>query len=139
MAWHNADVASRTSAPIEQPTVGEIDLSAVLSALADPVRLGIVAALAEHGADVACGTFGLPVGKSTASWHFRVLRESGVLHQYDEGTRRLNQLRRTDLDARFPGLLDLVLAQGRREDVPILTTPNRAATARPRSAAAPRR
>lgn len=31
----------------------------------------------------------------------------------DEGTRRLNSLRRDDLDARFPGLLDLAIAQGR--------------------------
>jgi DNA-binding transcriptional ArsR family regulator len=139
MSWQNGGVASRTSAPIEQPSVDAIELSAVLSALADPVRLGIVAALAGHGADVACGTFGLPVGKSTASYHFRVLRESGVLHQYDEGTRRLNQLRRADLDARFPGLLDLVLAEGRREHVPVLTTPDRAGPARPRSAAARRR
>jgi hypothetical protein len=43
----------------------------------------------------------------------------GVLRQYDQGTRRFNQLRRDDLDARFPGLLDLVLAQGRRVEVPV--------------------
>lgn len=30
-----------------------------------------------------------------------------------EGTRRLNRLRHTDLDARFPGLLDLTVPQGR--------------------------
>jgi len=113
-------MASRNSIAITNPEVDEIDLTAVLSALSDPVRLGLVAALAEYDGDVACGTFGLPVGKSTASWHFRVLREAGVLRQYDEGTRRLNQLRRDDLDARFPGLLDLVLAQGQRIEVPIV-------------------
>jgi DNA-binding transcriptional ArsR family regulator len=119
MTWHDHRVASRNSTVITHPAIDEIDLSAVLSALSDPVRLGLVAALAGHDGDVACGTFGLPVGKSTASWHFRVLREAGVLRQYDEGTRRLNQLRRDDLNARFPGLLDLVLAQGRRIEVPI--------------------
>lgn len=112
-------VPSRNANPIEHPDIDAIDLSAVLSALSDPVRLGIVASLADHGTDIACGTFDLPVGKSTATHHFRVLRESGVLIQYDEGTRRLNHLRREDLDTRFPGLLDLVLAQGRRADIPI--------------------
>jgi DNA-binding transcriptional ArsR family regulator len=112
-------MASRTATRARQPHADEIELTEVLTAVADPVRLGIVAALADHDGDVACGTFELPVGKSTASWHFRVLREAGVLRQYDQGTRRLNQLRRADLDARFPGLLDLVLSQGRRVEVPI--------------------
>ena len=110
---------SRNASPIAHPAVDDIDLSAVLSALSDPVRLGIVAALAERDTDVACGTFDLPVGKSTGTHHFRVLREAGVLIQYDAGTRRLNRLRRGELDARFPGLLDLVLTQGRRVDIPV--------------------
>jgi len=139
MLWQTDDVASRTSAPLEQPGTDDLDLTDVMSALADPVRLGIVAALDGHDGDVACGTFGLPVSKSTASWHFRVLREAGVLRQYDQGTRRLNQLRRADLDARFPGLLDLALAQGRRAEVPVATRPDRAEPARPRSAGGRRR
>ncbi|WP_435842636.1 hypothetical protein [Streptomyces laurentii] len=36
-----------------------------------------------------------------------------MIHQRDEGTRRLNRLRREDLDARFPGLLDIAVPQGR--------------------------
>jgi hypothetical protein len=39
-----------------------------------------------------------------------VLREAGVIEQRQLGTSRLNSLRRDDLDARFPGLLDAVLA-----------------------------
>jgi DNA-binding transcriptional ArsR family regulator len=112
-------VPSRNSSSIDHPKADDIDLSSVLSALSDPVRLGIVAALAHHDGDVPCGTFDLPVGKSTGSHHFRVLREAGVLMQYDAGTRRLNRLRRAELDERFPGLLGLVLAQGRRADIAI--------------------
>ena len=56
-----------------------------------------------------CKSFNLPVTKSTCTHHFRVLREAGVIHQRVEGTTRLNSLRRQDLDARFPGLLDSVL------------------------------
>ena len=44
--------------------------------------------------------------------HFRVLREAGLIRQnIDVGTRRINTLRKEDLDQRFPGLLDLVLKE----------------------------
>jgi len=91
------------------PTREELDLVGVLHALSDPVRLQIVRALDESDGAVACGQFPLPVGKSTASHHFRVLREAGVASSRNEGTRRYHSLRRDDLDARFPGLLDTVL------------------------------
>jgi DNA-binding transcriptional ArsR family regulator len=86
----------------------ELELSAVLHALSDPVRLQIVAALSD-GTEHSCGSLSLPVTKSTCTHHFRVLREAGVIRQRHEGTSRLNSLRREDLEARFPGLLDTVL------------------------------
>ncbi len=52
----------------------------------------------------------LPVSKSTTTHHFRVLREAGVITQVYRGTSKMNVLRRADLDALFPGLLDRVLA-----------------------------
>jgi len=87
-----------------------MDLFTVMAALSDPVRLGIVATLGTKS-EVACGCFDLPVGKSTSSRHFRVLREAGLIQQRDEGTRRINSLRREELQRRFPGLLDLVLRE----------------------------
>jgi DNA-binding transcriptional ArsR family regulator len=61
-----------------------------------------------------CGSFDLPVTKSTCTHHFKVLREAGVIRQRLDGTTRLNSLRREDLEQRFPGLLDSVLrAAGR--------------------------
>ena len=48
--------------------------------------------------------------KSTCTHHFKVLREAGVIRQRQRGTARLNTLRREDLDARFPGVLDTILA-----------------------------
>ena len=48
--------------------------------------------------------------KSTCTHHFKVLREAGVIQQRQEGTAKLNTLRRDDLDARFPGLLDTILS-----------------------------
>src|SRR5512142_454287 len=86
------------------PARDEIELPAVLHALSDPMRLRIVAALA-RGDERTCGSFELPVVKSTCTHHFRVLREAGVIRQRLEGTTRLNSLRREDLDSRFPGLV----------------------------------
>jgi DNA-binding transcriptional ArsR family regulator len=73
------------------------------------VRLRIVAALAGGDGEHTCGSFDVPVTKSTCTHHFKVLREAGVIHQRQEGTARLNSLRRDDLEARFPGLLATVL------------------------------
>lgn len=94
---------------IEQPAREEIELAAVLHALSDPLRLRIVAALAPDGAECACGSIELPVTKSTRSHHFRVLREAGLITTRQEGTSRVSMLRRDDLNARFPGLLETIL------------------------------
>ena len=83
-------------------------LSGVLYALSDPLRLSIIKSLAAQG-EQPCGAFGLSVAKSTASHHFRVLREAGVIRMKPEGTQYINSLRREDLDSRFPGLLDAIL------------------------------
>jgi DNA-binding transcriptional ArsR family regulator len=93
---------------ISHPRRDEIELAAVLHALSDPVRLKIVAELAADG-EHTCGSFDVPVTKSTCTHHFKVLREAGVIQQRQEGTTRLNALRRQDLEARFPGLLATVL------------------------------
>jgi DNA-binding transcriptional ArsR family regulator len=101
-------VATEVTNAIAHPERADIELAAVLHALSDPVRLQIVAALAGDG-EQTCGSFDLPVTKSTCTHHFKVLREAGVIRQRQEGTTRLNALRRADLDARFPGLLETVL------------------------------
>jgi len=92
------------------PKTEDIEMPAVLHALSDPQRLRIVRVLAADSAPRRCGSFDLDVTKSTLTHHFRVLREAGVIEQRVEGTARLNSLRRDDLDERFPGLLDAVLA-----------------------------
>jgi DNA-binding transcriptional ArsR family regulator len=93
---------------LKQPAVEELELPAVLHALSDPIRLQIVRSLAERGA-CNCGTFAVPVAKSTLSHHLRVLREAGITLTEPAGTQRVVSLRRGELDGRFPGLLDAVL------------------------------
>jgi DNA-binding transcriptional ArsR family regulator len=97
-------------ADVTHPTRDEIELSAVLHALSDPVRLGMVRALAAAGEECSCSAFDVPVTKSTCTHHFKVLREAGLIQQRRQGTARLNALRAEDLEARFPGLLRSVLA-----------------------------
>ena len=94
---------------LESPTRAEMQLVDVLQALADPVRLQLLRALDEADGELACGEIALPVTKSTRSHHFKVLREAGLIEGRIDGTRRYYTLRRDDLDARFPGLLDTVL------------------------------
>jgi len=94
---------------IVHPLREHIELGAVLHALSDPVRLKMVAMLASADGEPTCGSFDVPVTKSTCTHHFKVLREAGVIRQHREGTARLNTLRREDLEARFPGLLDTIL------------------------------
>jgi DNA-binding transcriptional ArsR family regulator len=93
----------------QEPDAEEIQLTALLQALGDDQRMTIVRELAAQG-EASCGTVVLDISKATRSHHFRVLRESGVTHTRTEGTRRWVSLRRDDLDARFPGLLDALLA-----------------------------
>ena len=98
-----------TMMELHNPTVEELELVDVLHALSDPVRLQIVRTLAASDGTMACVDVRLPVTKSTGSHHYKVLREAGVVSCREEGTRRFYSIRRADLDARFPGLLDSVL------------------------------
>ncbi len=93
---------------VPHPSRDEIELPAVLHALSDPVRLLIVKTVAD-GREWTCNSLDLPVSKSTCTHHFRVLREAGVIQQRVDGTTKLNSLRREELEARFPGLIDAVL------------------------------
>ncbi len=91
------------------PSCDELELSAVLHALSDPARLEIVRWLAE-GDERTCGTFELGLSKPTLSHHFRVLREAGVVRTRPDGRKRMLSLRQDELNERFPGLLEAVLA-----------------------------
>lgn len=56
-----------------------------------------------------CSPPDLDVPRSTLSNHWRILREAGVTNTRALGKARCMSLRREELDARFPGVLDAVL------------------------------
>ncbi|MGW2374207.1 ArsR/SmtB family transcription factor [Kitasatospora sp. NPDC001683] len=93
---------------LPQPHPEDFDLATVLHALGDPVRLELVRRLAEEG-ETTCSPEGLTVPRSTLSNHWRLLREAGVVAVRTSGKARLVTLRRSELDARLPGLLGAVL------------------------------
>jgi DNA-binding transcriptional ArsR family regulator len=100
---------------LPHPQRDQLDLALVLDALSDPTRLAIVAQLAAEKDERRCGTF-LDLGsKSNLTYHFSKLRSAGVVRIRIDGTARYMSLRRADLDARFPGLLDTILAAARRQ------------------------
>ena len=94
---------------IPHPDASALDLATVMRVVGDPIRLDIVRLLAD-GEEQRCselsGALGLPA--STGSYHMRLLREAGVTRSRADGTLRLISLRRDDLEARFPGLVDVL-------------------------------
>jgi DNA-binding transcriptional ArsR family regulator len=98
----------------EEPAPEEMTLASIMAALSDPVRVAIVREIAARG-ESACGTFELGVSKATRSHHFKVLREAGLTRTRAEGTHRYVSLRRDEVDERFPGLLEAVVAAAEAE------------------------
>jgi DNA-binding transcriptional ArsR family regulator len=94
---------------LPQPDVQDIELSPVLNALADPVRLQIVRQLRQRG-EATCTDLDLPVKISTVSHHIRQLRLAGIVSTRLVGTARPSRIREDDLEKRFPGLLRSILS-----------------------------
>jgi len=101
-----------TSLP--HPDADQISFPEVLATLGDETRLAIIAYLARNEEQaMTCGQF-LDLGSKTSlSYHLAKLREAGVVQVQPVGTKRLVSLRRADLDSRFPGFLDSIIASAR--------------------------
>ncbi|MEV6910140.1 helix-turn-helix domain-containing protein [Amycolatopsis sp. NPDC051071] len=100
------------------PERDQIRIDGVLSALGNPLRLSVVRLL-DSGGEQNCSRVLNVLGvtaKSTMTHHWRVLRDSGVIWQLASGRENLLSLRREDLDARFPGLLDAIVTGARTDD-----------------------
>ena len=103
---------------LRHPDRDHIRIDDVLSALGNPLRIAVVEVLdagGEHNCSSVLALLGV-TSKSTMTHHWRVLRESGIIWQQPSGRENLLSLRRDDLDARYPGLLDVILAGALRDD-----------------------
>lgn len=80
----------------------------VLKALADPVRLQIVKMLYSHREELSCGEVGeqCDVSKSNASYHFRTLREAGLIVVRKEAQMKYTSLNADTFHRFLPGFLE---------------------------------
>jgi DNA-binding transcriptional ArsR family regulator len=87
----------------------------VLAALSDPVRLEMVRRLHNAGSPMACARLYDVINKSTATHHFKILREAGLTERLVVDGHTLQRLRTDEIDAAVPGLLDSVVEGANRE------------------------
>ena len=93
------------------PTVQPVgSLQQVLAALADPVRLEMVRRLAERDEPTACADLYVDISKSTASHHFKTLREAGLTERVVIGGQTCQRLRVREVEEALPGVLTSVVA-----------------------------
>ena len=93
------------------PDMSDVELVDVLRALADPTRLRIAQALADgqpHSKSEPDWMF--DCSKATISYHYKTLREAGVTRTIVNGRTHDIQLRREELEARFPGVIASILS-----------------------------
>ena len=92
------------------PDMQDVDLVCVLRALGDPIRLNIVRTVADgEPRSKSMDLWHVDVQKSTMAHHFKTLRECGLTRTLVDGRNHDIQLRRAELDERFPGLIDSLL------------------------------
>lgn len=96
---------------LAQPSMGSIDLIDVLKALGDPGRLSLLGRLAD-GEFHRCSEWlpELDMHKSTLSHHLKVLRQAGLTSTRVIGREHEIRLRVDELNARFPGLVEALVA-----------------------------
>ena len=94
---------------IPHPPAEALDLATIMRTVGDPSRLEIVRLLSD-GEERGCFDISTLVGlpNSTCSYHLKLLREAGVTRARAAGTQRWISLRRDDLEARFPGLVEVL-------------------------------
>lgn len=96
----------------EHPEISEVEMSDILYALGDDVRLKIARRLFNAKAPLTCQQAveeipSLPV--STRSHCFRLLREGGVILSEPNGRECFNSVRSQEIEQKFPGLLEALL------------------------------
>ncbi|TGN18231.1 ArsR/SmtB family transcription factor [Leptospira idonii] len=93
--------------PFHHPRLEEITLDGLLHALSDPIRRQIVFNLVGCEGKSCNKTFeGL--APSTLSFHYKVLRETGLVRSEKKGVEVINFIRKEEIESKFPDLLKKV-------------------------------
>ena len=87
----------------------------VLGAIHDPVRLEVVRRLYNAGTPLQCAALYDGINKSTATHHFKILREAGVTERLVIDGLTYQRLRRDEVEAAIPGLLGSVVDGANKE------------------------
>lgn len=90
----------------------------VLGALQDPVRLEMVRRLRNADDCVRCGELYDGINKSTATHHFKILREAGVIERLTVDGQIFQRLRIDEMEHALPGLLESVVTAANRAVAP---------------------
>lgn len=96
-------------------TVPVAGVHQILAALADPVRLEMIRRLANTGTAMQCALLYDGINKSTATHHFKVLREAGLVERSTIDGQIHQRLRFDDVESVVPGLLESVVDRANRE------------------------
>ena len=99
--------------PLFHPPIEGITVEGILHAMSDPVRAAIYGEIVASDYSRSCSNLlelsGREVAKSTLSHHFKILRDAGLILSERRGVEMHNTSRRTEIDARFPGLMAAIV------------------------------
>ena len=100
--------------PFPVPDMADVTIVELLRAVSDPIRLRLLTMLADGG-ELPKGpmVWEFDVQKSTMAHHFKAMREAGLTRTLVDGRNHSIQLRRAELDEKFPGLIDALVASAK--------------------------
>lgn len=87
----------------------------VLAAIHDPVRLEVVRRLYNAETPLQCGVLYDGINKSTATHHFKILREAGITERMVIDGLTYQKLRLDEVESALPGLLASVVGGANRD------------------------
>lgn len=96
------------------PTIPVAPLPTVLGALHDPVRLEMVRRLSNAAAPIRCAALYEAINKSTATHHFKILREAGLIERLTIDGQTFQRLRAGAVEHALPGLLPSIVDAANR-------------------------
>ncbi|GAB2635826.1 ArsR/SmtB family transcription factor [Nocardia goodfellowii] len=94
----------------KEPLPPVASLPTVLGALQDPIRLEMIRRLSNAGTAVRCSALYGVINKSTATHHFKILREAGLIERLVIDGQIHQRLRTADIDQALPGLLPAIVS-----------------------------